>query len=118
MPILQGESDIFPEDLFELPTADAPWEIAHLRSRQEKSVARLLLEGGKPFYLPQVRQTTKRAGRTFVRPLRLFPANFFLRRGEGLRQTLCPTSPLPTLFRAPTKAQPRRELLQTRELKA
>ena len=54
MPILREESDIFPTDLFDLPTEDAPWEIAHLRSRQEKSVARLLFDGGKPFYLPQI----------------------------------------------------------------
>ncbi len=118
MPILQGESDIFPEDLFELPTADAPWEIAHLRSRQEKSVARLLLEGGKPFYLPQVRQTTKRAGRTFVSHLPLFPGYIFLRRVEGLRQTLWRTSAVANLIKVPDQAQLTAELLQIRELQA
>ena len=62
MPILRKESDIFPENLFEIPTADAPWEIAHVRSRQEKSVARLLLENDMPFYLPQIEKKTKSAG--------------------------------------------------------
>ena len=54
-----------------------------LRSRQEKSVARLLLDGGMPFYLPQIKQTEKRSGRTFVSHLPLFPGYIFLRRVEG-----------------------------------
>src|SRR4029079_9228937 len=88
MPILRKESDIFPENLFELPSAQAPWEIAHLRSRQEKAVARLLLDGRMPFYLPQVRQTSRRSGRNFVSHLPLSPGYIFLRRVDGLRETL------------------------------
>lgn len=118
MPILEGECDIFPDHLFELSTADAPWEIAHLRSRQEKSVARLLLDGGKPFYLPQIRQTTKRAGRTFVSHLPLFPGYIFLRRVDGLRQTLWRTSAVANMIKVPDQEQLTAELLQIRELQA
>ncbi len=118
MPILRKESDIFPDDLFDLPTADAPWEIAHLRSRQEKSVARLLLDGGMPFYLPQIEETKKRSGRTFVSHLPLFPGYIFLRQVEGLRQTLWRTSAVVTMIQVPDQAQLTAELLQIRQLQA
>lgn len=116
MPILRKESDIFPEDLFELSTDEAPWEIAHLRSRHEKAVARLLLDAGMPFYLPQIQQTTKRAGRTLVSHHPLFPGYIFLRRAEGLRQTLWRTSALANMIDVPDQAQLTNELRQIREL--
>jgi transcription antitermination factor NusG len=118
MPILNKENDFFPDDLFDLPTADAPWEIAHLRSRQEKSVARLLLDDGKPFYLPQVRQTKRRLGRTFVSHLPLFSGYIFLRRVEGLRQTLWRTSAVVNMIEVTDQAELTRELLQIRQLQA
>lgn len=118
MPILRKESDIFPDDLFNLPTADAPWEIGHLRSRQEKSVARLLLDARVPFYLPQIEETKKRTGRTFVSHLPLFPGYIFLRRIEGLRQTLWRTSAVANMIHVPDQEQLTDELLQIRQLLA
>jgi hypothetical protein len=45
MPILRRESDIFPDDLFfSMSLESAPWEVVHVRSRQEKILARVLLE--------------------------------------------------------------------------
>lgn len=116
MPILPKESDLYPDDLFAMPTADAPWEIAHLRSRQEKTVARLLLDGGKPFYLPQVEQKKKSSGRTFVSHLPLFPGYIFLRRVKGLRETLWRTSAVVKMLEVPDQAQLTGELLQIRHL--
>jgi transcriptional antiterminator RfaH len=116
MPILHKESDLFPDDLFELPLGEAPWEIAHLKSRQEKSVARLLLDGRKPFYLPQVKQTQNRSGRTFVSHLPLFPGYIFLRRVHGLRETLWRTSAVVKMLEVPDQAQLTGELLQIRKL--
>ncbi len=118
MPILRKECEIFPEDLFELPTAEAPWEIAHVRSRQEKAVARLLMEHGRPFYLPQIEQTKKRGGRTFVSHLPLFPGYLFLRQVEGLRQTLWRTQAVVHLIDVPDQAQLTSELRQIRQLLA
>ncbi|HEX6095452.1 MAG TPA: transcription termination/antitermination NusG family protein [Thermoanaerobaculia bacterium] len=118
MPILRKESDLFPENLFDLSTAGAPWEIAHLRSRQEKSVARLLLDAGLPFYLPQVQQTTKRAGRTVVSHLPLFPGYIFLRRTERLRQTLWRTSAVANMIEVPDQVELTKELLQIRQLQS
>lgn len=116
MPILRKESDIFPDDLFAMPISDAPWEIAHLRSRQEKSVARLLFDASMPFYLPQIKQTNKRAGRTFVSHLPLFPGYIFMRRIDGLRQALWRTSAVANLIEVPDQNQLHAELLQIREL--
>ncbi len=118
MPILRKESDIFPDELFDLSTASAPWEIAHLRSRQEKMVARLLLDGGLPFYLPQIQQTKKSSGRTFVSHLPLFPGYIFLRRVEGLRQTLWRTSAVAGMIEVPDQTELHAELLQIRQLQA
>ena len=53
MPILKREPDIFPADLFDLPAEARPWSVAHVRSRQEKVLARYLVEKQIPFYLPQ-----------------------------------------------------------------
>lgn len=118
MPILPKESELFPDTLFDLPTADAPWEIAHLRSRQEKAVARLLLDDGKPFYLPQMEQKVTRGGRTFVSHLPLFPGYVFVRRVDGLRQTLWRTSAVANMIEVPDQAQLTAELLQIRQLQA
>ncbi len=118
MPILRKQSDIFPENLFDLPTAESPWEIAHLRSRQEKSVARLLTEAGMPFYLPQIEQRTKRSGRSFVSHLPLFPGYMFLRRVDGLRETLWRTSAVANMINVPDQDQLTAELLQIRQTPA
>lgn len=118
MPILRKESDFFPADLFEMSPDEAPWQIAHLRSRQEKSVARLLLDAGKPFYLPQIEQKSRRNGRTFVSHLPLFPGYIFVRAVEGLRQTLWRTSAVVQMIDVPDQAQLHAELLQIRQLQA
>jgi transcription antitermination factor NusG len=116
MPILAKESDMFPKELFDLPTAEAPWEIAHLRSRQEKSVARVLLDAQKPFYLPQIKQTKKISGRTHVSHLPLFPGYIFLRRIAGLRETLWRTSAVANILEVPDQETLTAELRQIRQL--
>lgn len=116
MPVLRKESDIFPEDLFDLPPAEAPWEIAHLRSRQEKSVARLLLHDRKPFYLPQIERMASRAGRTSVSHLPLFPGYIFLRRVQGLRETLWRTKALVRIIEVADQERLAEELEQIRRL--
>jgi transcription antitermination factor NusG len=116
MPILTKESDIYPDDLFEMSVEEAPWEIAHLRSRQEKAVARLLFEARMPFYLPQIEQKQKRSGRTFVSHLPLFPGYIFLRRVEGLRQTLWRTNAVANTIQVTDQDRLTAELLQIRQL--
>ena len=118
MPILHKELDLYPEHLFALSTADAPWEIAHVRSRREKAIARLLLDAAIPFYLPQVQQTRKTSGRTLVSHLPLFPGYVFLRRVDALRQTLWRTSAVANMIEVADQMQLTAELLQIRMLQA
>jgi len=79
VPILKREVDLFPSHLFELSRNAHPWWVAYVRSRQEKRLARHLAAQGVGFYLPQVEKRTRRAGRTFVSSLPLFPGYLFFR---------------------------------------
>lgn len=85
MPILRREPDALPEQLFDLPVDDHPWHVAHVRSRQEKFLARRLRENGVAFYLPQREQKTTRGGRRFTSWLPLFPGYVFFRGDREAR---------------------------------
>ena len=75
MPILKREPDVFPESIF---TMQEPWWVAHVRSRQEKFLARHLVQNGIAYYLPQVE---KRGRRSSFLPL--FPGYLFFRGTDG-----------------------------------
>jgi Transcription termination factor nusG len=81
VPILKSEVALSPPDLFDLP--DLPWRVAHVRSRREKELARLLLRLNVPFYLPLAEKQVRRAGRRFVSFLPLFPGYLFFRGDRG-----------------------------------
>lgn len=86
MPILKPEPDLYPHDLF-VPAAshDGQWWVAHVRSRQEKVLARHLM-GRVGFYLPQSTQQIVRAGRKFTSYFPLFGGYVFVHAGpEGRR---------------------------------
>jgi len=93
VPILKREVDLHPRHLFELSPVEHPWWVAYARSRQEKALARHLLGHEVGFYLPQAEKQVRRAGRTFVSSLPLFPGYLFFRgtpeaRREALRSNL------------------------------
>jgi hypothetical protein len=85
MPILKRGLEIFPDGLFQLSGEEYPWWVAHVRSRQEKALARYLEPFHVPFYLPQRVQRRRRAGRRFVSYLPVFPGDLFFRGGEADR---------------------------------
>jgi transcription antitermination factor NusG len=87
VPILKREVDLVPCHLFELSRNEHPWWVAYVRSRQEKKLARHLTEQAVGFYLPQFEKRTRRAGRTFVSCLPLFPGYLFFRGGAEARRT-------------------------------
>ncbi len=58
-----------------------------MRSRREKELARLLLRHEVPFYLPLLEKRVRRAGRSFVSFLPLFPGYVFFRGGAAERRT-------------------------------
>jgi transcriptional antiterminator RfaH len=93
MPLSKRTTDLYPASLFELSEHEFPWWVAHVRSRQEKALARHLLPLEIPFYLPQREKRVRRAGRTFVSYLPLFPGYLFFRgsfdhRHSALRSNL------------------------------
>jgi transcription antitermination factor NusG len=109
VPILKREVDLFPSHLFEMRRADHPWWVAYVRSRQEKGLARHLAGRGVGFYLPQAEKRVRRAGRTFVSCLPLFPGYVFFRgtaeaRREALRSDLI-VEVLPVLDQATLEAE-------------
>jgi hypothetical protein len=109
MPLLKREPEIFPADLFgappegdpsvdgsgsgpaaavsarDLPAASAPWWVAHVRSRQEKALARHLLQWEVPFYLPQREHRFQAGDRWRTSHLPLFTGYVFFRGGGAER---------------------------------
>jgi len=88
MPLLKREPDIFPTNVFERSGAEEPWWVAHVRSRQEKALARYLRPLEVPYYLPLIEHRVRRRGRSFVSYLPLFPGYLFFRGPAAHRQTV------------------------------
>ena len=82
VPLLKKEADLYPHDLFSRGQGLGPWWVAHVRSRQEKGLARHLLEQQVPFYLPIEERSLRRKGRQRTSYLPLFPGYLFF-KGEG-----------------------------------
>jgi len=95
VPILKPEPDLFPEDLFALSPDRFPWWVVHVRSRQEKLLARECRRRGVPFYLPLCEQRSSRDRRGRVAYVPLFTGYLFARgdleheRLELLKTNLC-----------------------------
>lgn len=83
MPILKREADLYPDDLFERAGVGRPWWVAHVRSRQEKVLARFFRDREVSHYLPQYEKLVRRSGRRFTSYLPLFPGYVFFRRQPG-----------------------------------
>jgi transcription antitermination factor NusG len=113
MPILKREADAYPESIFEM---DQPWWVAHLRSRQEKVLARYLREYHIPFYLPQMEKRVRRSGRTFISYLPLFTGYVFFRGGRDEKLRAVKSNVIVNLLEPPDQGEISAELRQLREL--
>src|ERR1044071_2357067 len=82
MPLLPKEHDILPETIFD---SSDPWRVAHVRSRQEKVLARYLAARHVAFFLPQTEKSVTRAGRRRTSHAPLFPGYVFFRGGDAAR---------------------------------
>ena len=116
MPLLRKEIDLQPDELFALPADEFPWGVAHVRSRQEKVLARHLAQNAIPFYLPLTEERRKRAGRTLVAHLPLFPGYVFHRAPDGRRDVLWRSEVIANLIAVQDHDQLTRELEQLRRL--
>jgi len=113
MPILKREPDAYPDSIFEM--AD-PWWVAHLRSRQEKVLARHLRDHDIPFYLPQMEKRARRSGRTFVSYLALFAGYVFFRGGREERVRALKSNVIVSVLEPSDQEEIARELIQLRDL--
>ncbi len=116
MPLLGWNTDLFPSSLFELSESDFPWWVAHVRSRQEKALARHLLPLEIPFYLPQREHRVRRSGRTFVSYLPLFPGYVFFRGPADRRHAALRSNLIVKVLDVTDQGLLARELLQVRQL--
>lgn len=113
MPILKREPDAFPESIFDLAQ---PWWVAHLRSRQEKVLARYLREHDIPFYLPQMEKKVRRSGRTFISYLPLFSGYVFFRGEREQRLKAVRSNVIVNVLEPPDQNEIAAELRQLHEL--
>lgn len=113
MPILPREPQIEPETIFSLPD---PWRVAHVRSRQEKSLARYAHEKRIAYYLPQVVKVAERSGRRFTSYLPLFSGYFFFRGGLPARDLIVRSDLAVSILDVADQETLGRELRQLREL--
>jgi transcription termination/antitermination protein NusG len=81
MPLLKREADSYPDDIFRVPLEEAPWWVLHVKSRQEKSVARFMMESRLSFYLPQIEKTVRKNGRILKSYIPLF-GGYIFHRGD------------------------------------
>jgi transcription antitermination factor NusG len=96
MPLLAAETSVFPDSLFdsdENPFAlDSRWWVLHTRPRQEKALARQLLEQQIQFYLPVITLRRRQGGRCLTSHVPLFPSYVFLLASPEQRVTALTTN--------------------------
>jgi transcription antitermination factor NusG len=82
MPVLAAEPNLYLANLLETAVeqvpADRQWWVLHTRPRQEKSLARQLLQQHMPFYLPIIQRRFRLRGRNMTSFVALFPGYLFL----------------------------------------
>ena len=116
MPLLKREPDAFPEDVFAISGESAAWWVAHVRSRQEKVLARYLRPLGIPFYLPQREHSVRREGRTRQSYLPLFPGYLFFRGGAEDRLVALRSNLIARVLEVTNQVLLSEELAQLRRL--
>jgi transcriptional antiterminator RfaH len=113
MPLLKKETEVFPHDLF---ARSEPWLVVHVRSRQEKLLARHLMRKDVPFYLPQIEKSTRRSGRTFKSFVPLFPGYVFMRGAAEARDVAWRSNVVANIIDVEDQHLLHDELLQLRKL--
>jgi hypothetical protein len=80
MPILEAEPTMFPDGLFDVPSADSDglWWVMHTKPRQEKALARQLHGQRIRYYLPLNSKRTKIRGKLVSAYMPVFPSYLFL----------------------------------------
>ncbi|HEX7152392.1 MAG TPA: transcription termination/antitermination NusG family protein [Thermoanaerobaculia bacterium] len=116
MPLLPKEIDILPDGIFSLSYDSHPWNVAHVRSRQEKVLARHLVRHEIAFYLPLMETRRKSGGRQLTSYVPLFPGYVFFRPQPGQRDLVWRSNVAANVIDVPDQELLGRELQQIRQL--
>jgi transcription antitermination factor NusG len=96
MPFLPPEPNTFPAELFAEENPEVrqgrQWWVLHTKPRQEKSLARQLLQSQVPFYLPLIERRSLIRGRVMQSQVPLFPGYLFLLGQRDERVTALATN--------------------------
>jgi transcription antitermination factor NusG len=113
MPVLKRQVDAFPESIFSI---DQPWRVAHVRSRQEKALARYLREFNIAYYLPQMEKRVRRSTRTVVSYLPLFSGYVFFKGNADAASRAIRSHVIANLLEPVSQAELAAELKQLHDL--
>jgi transcriptional antiterminator RfaH len=118
MPILREERNVQPDDLLERPNDDdgRRWWAVYTKARQEKALARDLVERNVPFYLPLVERTSLIRGKRVRSLVPLFAGYVFLCANDDERLQTLRTNRTSQLVAVPDQDRLRRDLLQVQRL--
>lgn len=119
MPILAAETDLYPEDLFKAfprDSAERSWLVLHTRPRQEKSLARQLLEQQVPFFLPLVPRRSLIRGKAVTSYLPLFTSYLFVLANPEERIAALATQRVVMTLKVTDQARLWHDLSQVRRL--
>jgi transcriptional antiterminator RfaH len=118
MPILKEERNILPDDLLERPNEDdgRRWWAVYTKARQEKALARDLVERRVPFYLPLVERTSLIRGKRVRSLVPLFTGYVFLCSNDDERLQTLKTNRTSQLVAVPDQDRLRRDLAQVQRL--
>jgi transcriptional antiterminator RfaH len=118
MPVLPMEENIYPRNLFEQEqeAGERAWWVLHTKPRQEKALARQMLEARIPFYLPLVKQKTIVRGRLLESHVPLFGGYLFLLAEREERVTALSTQRVVRSLQVAQQGELWRDLAQVNRL--
>ncbi len=121
MPILRDEVDCYPQDLldgFAAEPGERRWWALQTRARQEKSLARELLNFGAPHFLPKLCKKTMYRGRARQSYVPMFTGYVFLFGNEQERVQALTTNRIAQALLAPDQTQMLHDLVQVQRVVA
>jgi len=119
MPILAAETSVFPENLFDDFSAEScqrSWMAVYTKARQEKALARQLLQQKMPFYLPLVAKDNFIRGKRIRSYIPLFTGYIFLYGSEEERVGALTTNRISRILPVRDQQQLFNDLRQLRHL--
>jgi transcriptional antiterminator RfaH len=120
MPPLPREPNVFPADLLADEAGPAGgqrcWWVLHTKPRQEKSLARQMLQAEVPFYLPLVPRRSLVRGRVLEAHVPLFAGYLFVLADRDERVTALATRRVVRSLAVADQAQLRHDLWQVHRL--